>query len=154
MKITNMLRTLLLSSLVLGLSTSITGCQKLWDFLREHGHHHHDAGPMDAGPSDGGGDEDAGIDQDASAPDEDAGGALVVCGGLLGLGCDEGEYCKFAIEAMCGAADQTGFCADIPEVCTLEYDPVCGCNGSTYSNACTAAAAGVSVASLGECSPL
>lgn len=41
--------------------------------------------------------------------------------------------------------------ADEPCVCTLQYDPVCGVNGQTYSNACFAACAGVEVASLGEC---
>jgi hypothetical protein len=29
--------------------------------------------------------------------------------------------------------------------------PVCGCNGKTYSNACIAKAAGVDVASQGSC---
>lgn len=73
------------------------------------------------------------------------------CGGLLGLGCDAGEFCEYALDAFCGAADQTGVCRPIPEVCTAHVDPVCGCDDSTYSNACVANAAGISVASPGPC---
>lgn len=73
------------------------------------------------------------------------------CGGLLGLQCRDDEYCKFEEDAICGAADATGVCEEIPEVCTLEFAPVCGCDGNTYDNACAAAAEGVSVARQGEC---
>jgi hypothetical protein len=73
------------------------------------------------------------------------------CGGITGQGCADGEYCSFPPEAECGAADQTGFCSTQPEFCTLEFNPVCGCDGVTYGNACEAAAAGVSVVSEGEC---
>lgn len=73
------------------------------------------------------------------------------CGGLQGLACDDGEYCHYLPGSMCGAADQTGVCRVPPEACDGNYQPVCGCDGVTYGNACTAAMAGVSVASEGEC---
>jgi hypothetical protein len=72
--------------------------------------------------------------------------------GSRGLGeCAEGSFCAFPPGADCGRADAPGTCAPKPEVCTFQFDPVCGCDGQTYGNACTAASAGVSVEFAGEC---
>ena len=74
-----------------------------------------------------------------------------ICGGLLGLPCGDDQYCEFPPDAQCGAADQTGVCRFRPDFCTEQFDPVCGCDGETYGNACFAAVEGASILSRGAC---
>lgn len=85
------------------------------------------------------------------ASSQQAEGAM--CGGIAGIACADGLYCAFPLEARCGAADQSGTCSALPEMCTEQYEPVCGCDDKTYSNACHAAREGVSVGREGECAP-
>ena len=73
------------------------------------------------------------------------------CGGFMGLTCGDDEFCSYAPSDTCGFADALGTCEPRPEACIQVFDPVCGCDGQTYSNACHANVAGVSVASAGEC---
>jgi hypothetical protein len=59
--------------------------------------------------------------------------------------CGADEYCQ-----KDGCIGQ-GNCTVMPEICLAIYEPVCGCDNTTYSNACMAALSGINVDYEGEC---
>ena len=84
------------------------------------------------------------------------GGGGKTCGGFAALKCASGEFCNYEKSAGgqgCDGkiADAAGVCQTQSAVCTREYKPVCGCDKKTYSTACTAHAAGMSVLHDGAC---
>ncbi len=73
-----------------------------------------------------------------------------VCAGVAGIPCPNGELCDLPA-GMCGEADLEGVCVEKPEACPEIFDPVCGCDGVTYSNDCFRLMAGVQLDHEGEC---
>jgi hypothetical protein len=84
-------------------------------------------------------------------PAKDGGSGGKMCGGFAGFQCGADEFCDFGDNAQCGIADGAGVCQPKPQVCDTIYDPVCGCDGQKYANACTANAAGTDVSSDTSC---
>ena len=71
----------------------------------------------------------------------------------MGLGaptidCGAGSFCKLDSAYTCVGV---GECAKKPEACTMQYDPVCGCDGKVHGNYCSANSAGQNAQNKGEC---
>ncbi|KAL3808109.1 hypothetical protein ACHAXA_001015 [Cyclostephanos tholiformis] len=66
--------------------------------------------------------------------------------------CKNGQFCKLDT-GVCSAKSGvfTGVCTVKPEACIEIYDPVCGCDETTYGNECVAHSDGISVSRDGEC---
>lgn len=73
-----------------------------------------------------------------------------VCGGVEALPCPDSELCDLAARA-CDGIDVQGVCVERPEACAEIFEPVCGCDGTTYSNDCFRLMAGVQLDHTGEC---
>ena len=70
--------------------------------------------------------------------------------GMDGVICKGNQYCKTDI-GKCLSDGASGDCEIRPSVCKEIYEPVCGCDGNTYSSSCHAALNGVNVVYAGEC---
>lgn len=68
-------------------------------------------------------------------------------GCVSNIECLSGEYCQHP-DGACGLP---GKCERKPDFCFSLWDPVCGCDGRTYTNSGCAAKSGVSIASPGVC---
>lgn len=64
--------------------------------------------------------------------------------------CTQDQYCDFEGSQDCDDG-ALGRCSARPDACDFLYEPVCGCDGNTYGNACAAAMAGAQIARSGPC---
>lgn len=67
--------------------------------------------------------------------------------------CSTNEECPFPeyCEKADGFCVEPGVCALRPDLCALNFNPVCGCDGVTYTNECQARASGVNLSARGPC---
>ncbi len=73
--------------------------------------------------------------------------------GLLTCSSDQDCGKEFYCQKPMGSCDGQGTCEPVDPrgICTMDYTPVCGCDGQTYSNACVASKQGINIVHRGAC---
>ncbi|MBW2733117.1 MAG: hypothetical protein JRH20_12055 [Deltaproteobacteria bacterium] len=66
-------------------------------------------------------------------------------------GCFNNSVCPDTSYCQLDGCDGLGVCVGRPQECPAVEDPVCDCDGTTYSNGCIAASVGVNVRHAGTC---
>ncbi|HVW30166.1 MAG TPA: hypothetical protein VHC69_32630 [Polyangiaceae bacterium] len=92
-------------------------------------------------------------DSDSVQPVSQDLGFLRWCGGFANVECHENEVCLPFVAQGCPGPRRIGLCAPRPRACPTFSDPVCGCDGVTYTNFCDAAKGGAAVEHRGACAP-
>ena len=75
---------------------------------------------------------------------------ILLCGIFMAAvwtGC-QGDTVETPVDSGC--IDESKICLPVC-LCPADYDPVCGCDGKTYTNACMAEIHGLTSYTQGEC---
>ena len=72
------------------------------------------------------------------------------CGGCAASECEAGAYCEPPV-GLCEGVPEVGVCVEMPEACSGEAKPVCGCDGVTYENDCVRRQHRVGLLHAGPC---
>jgi len=87
---------------------------------------------------------------DSGKPNDFPTATSETCGGPEKKICPSQTYCEFP-EGSCGKDASFGKCNPMPEICSMEFAPICGCDEKTYGNRCMAKSKGISIAHEGDC---
>jgi hypothetical protein len=79
-------------------------------------------------------------------------GGTMGCSAIPLVACPSGRVCDYDTPNRCAAGFEPGHCIVLPTACLAIYDPVCGCNGQTYSSDCVRQSARVQLDHAGACS--